>query len=104
MAEVILTSENFKNEVLESSIPVLVDFWATWCGPCRMLAPIVEEIANDYDGKLKVCKVDVDDNAELAIEFKVNVIPTLIYFEKGKAKWKNTGYLSKDALEEMINQ
>ncbi|MBQ2252169.1 MAG: thiol reductase thioredoxin, partial [Clostridia bacterium] len=71
MAEIIITKENFEKEVLNSDIPVLVDFWATWCGPCRMLAPIIEEIAQDYDGKVKVGKVNVDEEEELAVKFGI---------------------------------
>ena len=83
MAEVTLTKENFDKEVLESKIPVLVDFWATWCGPCRMLAPIIAEIAEENAGKIKVCKVDVDEQPDLASRFRISSIPTLLVFKDG---------------------
>ena len=83
MAEIKLTTENFENEVMGSEIPVLVDFWASWCGPCRMLAPILEEIAKEYDGKVKVGKVNVDEEPALATAYNVSVIPTLILFKGG---------------------
>ena len=102
MAEVIITKENFENEVLKSDIPVLVDFWATWCGPCRMLAPIVEEIANENEGKLKVGKIDVDQQPELAMQFRVASIPTLILFKEGKAVAQSLGYKPKAQIEAML--
>ena len=80
MAELVLTEQNFEEEVLRAKQPVLVDFWATWCGPCRMLAPVIEEIANEYEGKVKVGKVNVDDERELALQFGVNSIPTVMVF------------------------
>lgn len=96
--EVILTKQNFEQEVLKSEIPVIVDFWATWCGPCKMIAPILEEIAKEYEGKIKVAKANVDDEMALAIEYKVEVIPTLFYFEKGKVKNKTVGVLEKKEI------
>ena len=84
MYETILTKDNFDAEVLESDLPVLVDFWATWCGPCMMLAPTIEQIAKDYGDKYKVCKVDVDDQPQLAMRFGINTIPTLLIFKDGK--------------------
>jgi len=102
MAEVIITKENFENEVLKSDIPVLVDFWATWCGPCRMLAPIIEEIAEEQAGKIKVGKIDVDQQPELAMTFRVASIPTLILFKDGKAVAQSLGYKPKAQIEEML--
>ena len=102
--EVILSKENFKNEVLESQIPVIVDFWATWCGPCRMIAPILEEIAKEYDGKIKVGKANVDEQMELAMEYKVEVIPTLFYFKDGQMKAKTVGVMTKEEILNKVNE
>lgn len=101
--EVVITEKNFNEEVVNSSIPVLVDFWATWCGPCRMIAPIVEEIAKEYDGKIKVGKVNVDDEMQLAVKFGIVSIPTLLYFENGEVKNKLIGYCQKDEIVKLIN-
>ena len=95
MSEVRLTKNNFKDEVLNSDIPVLVDFWATWCGPCRMVAPIVEEIADEYDGRIKVGKVNVDEEPELAMQFRVASIPTLMVFKNGQLVNTAVGYRPK---------
>lgn len=95
MNEVRLTKNNFKDEVLNSNIPVLVDFWATWCGPCRMVAPIVEEIADEYDGRIKVGKVNVDEEPELSMQFRVASIPTLMVFKNGQLVNTAVGYRPK---------
>lgn len=95
MNEVRLTKNNFRDEVLNSDIPVLVDFWATWCGPCRMVAPIVEEIADEYDGRIKVGKVNVDEEPELSMQFRVASIPTLMVFKNGKLVNTAVGYRPK---------
>lgn len=102
MAEVVITKNNFESEVLKSNIPVLVDFWATWCGPCRMLAPIIEEIANENEGTLKVGKVDVDEQSELAMKFGIMSIPTLILFKDGKPVAQSLGYKPKAQIEAMF--
>ena len=100
MKEVILTAENFEKEVLGSEIPVLVDFWATWCGPCKMLAPELEKFAEQADGKVKVGKINVDEQMELAIKYKVEVIPTLMLFKSGQLVRKDTGFMKLDELKQ----
>ena len=102
MAEVIITESNFESEVLSSKIPVLVDFWATWCGPCRMLAPIIEEIAKENEGTLKVGKVNVDEEPGLAARFRVTGIPTVILFRNGVAEKTSVGYVPKSTLEALL--
>lgn len=97
-----LTKENFAQEVLQSDKPVLVDFWATWCGPCRMLAPVIEEIANEYAGKVKVGKVNVDDERELALEYGVSSIPTVMVFQNGEVKETSVGYRPKEEIEQLL--
>lgn len=101
--EITLTKENFEQEVLKSELPVLVDFWAPWCGPCRMLAPTVEEIAKEYDGKIKVGKVNVDDESELAKQFGIMSIPTVILFKNGQEAKKSIGLVEKEELVEMFS-
>ncbi len=96
--EVELTLTNFEDEVAKSEVPVLVDFWATWCGPCRMIAPEVEALAEEFDGKIKVGKVNVDDEQELAVKYGVSSIPTLILFKNGEVAAKSIGYKKKDDL------
>ena len=102
MAEITLTKDNFKEEVLDSALPVLVDFWASWCGPCRMIAPTVEEIAKEYDGKIKVGKVNVDDEADLASEYDIMYIPTLMVFKGGKVITTSNGVKRKDEILKML--
>ena len=102
MAEVKITSGNFEQEVLKSDIPVLVDFWATWCGPCMMLSPVIEEIAKEYEGKIKVGKVNVDEESALAVKYRVASIPTLILFKNGAADKMTVGYQSKEQLKEFL--
>lgn len=102
MAEITLTNENFEQEVLNSDIPVLVDFWATWCGPCKMVGPIVSEIAEEYEGKIKVGKVNVDEQNELAEKYRVSAIPTLIAFKDGQILNLAVGYRQKEDLLAMF--
>ena len=102
MAEIKITKENFEDEVVKSGVPVLVDFWATWCGPCRMIAPIVEEIALENEGVLKVGKVNVDEQPELANAFRIDSIPSLILFKGGKVVSKAIGYRPKSEIEKMF--
>ena len=102
--ELTLTKSNFDSEVLNSSTPVLVDFWASWCGPCKMLAPIIENLANEYAGKLKVGKVNVDDEGLLASEYGIVSIPTVIIFVNGKIVEKIVGANSQDEYEDIIDK
>ena len=102
MSEIVLNSSNFEEEVLGSKTPVLVDFWATWCGPCRMLAPVIAQIAVKYEGTVKVGKVDVDENPELAESFNVSSIPTLILFKDGKPVAQRAGGAPMPLIEAFI--
>ncbi|MGN1127451.1 MAG: thioredoxin [Candidatus Flemingiibacterium sp.] len=102
MAEITLTKDNFAKEVKESQIPVLVDFWAPWCGPCRMLGPVVAEIAEEYAGRVKVGKVNVDDEPELAAAFNVSSIPTVIVVKNGVVTEVSIGYKPKSELVKLI--
>lgn len=102
MTVVKLTDDNFEEEVTFSEIPVLVDYWATWCGPCKMVGPIVEEIASEYAERLKVAKLDVDTNQDLAIQQNVISIPTLLIFKEGKVVAQQVGAMSKTKLTEFI--
>ncbi len=97
-----VTDASFDSEVLSSDLPVLVDFWAEWCGPCKMIAPVLNEIADEYAGKIKVCKVDVDANPEVPPKFGIRGIPTLIIFKGGNAEATKVGALSKTQLTEFV--
>jgi len=98
MSEVKLTDKTFEEEVLKSDTPVLVDFWAEWCGPCKMQGPIIEELAKDYEGKAKIGKLDVDANPNMAQKHGVLSIPTLIIFKGGEVVWQGIGLQQKEAL------
>ena len=100
--EIELYKETFEQEVLQSDIPVLVDFWATWCGPCKMIAPIVKEIADEYDGKILVGKVNVDEEPDLTMQYNVSSIPTLMVFKNGQLANKAIGYREKDEILKML--
>ena len=100
--QVMVNDSSFKQEVLESDIPVLVDFWAPWCAPCHMVAPAVEEIAREYQGKIKVCKVNVDEASRTAANYGIMSIPTLSIFKSGQVMEQIVGAGSKAALEEKI--
>ena len=100
--EIDLKDEDFKKEVLDSDLPVLVDFWAPWCGPCSMLGPVIKELADDYQGKMKVCKLNIGEGKASAAEYGVMSIPTLIFFKDGKVVDKIVGVLPKARLEEKI--
>lgn len=100
--EVTITKDNFEAEVLRSEIPVLVDFWATWCGPCRMLAPVISEIAEEYAGTVKVGKVNVDEEPELAMQFRVDSIPTVMLFKEGRLVNTTVGFRPKEQITAML--
>ena len=98
-----VTDSSFEEEVINSSGPVLVDFWAEWCGPCKMIAPVLDELAGEYAGKLKICKLDVDANPETAPKYNVKGIPTMIIFKGGNAEGRKVGALSKSPLAAFID-
>ncbi len=102
MSEIILTTANFEKEVLQSEIPVLVDFWATWCGPCRMLAPVIAQIAQEQEGKIKIGKVDVDEEPELAYRYGIASIPTLKVFKDGAVVKSSVGVIPKPMIEALF--
>ncbi len=102
--EIELNSANYEGEVLKSDIPVLVDFWASWCGPCKMVAPIISQLAEEYEGKVKVCKVNVDNEGALAAQNAIVSIPTVILFVNGKAVKKLVGAHSIDDYEDAIDE
>ena len=103
MAEIQLTDDTFDKDVIQSSRPVLVDFWAPWCGPCRMLAPVVEEIAKEYTGKVKVGKINTDEHPNAASRFKISAIPTLLFFKEGKVVEQLVGVHSKAEIKKTLD-
>ena len=101
--QIVYTSDsNFENDVLKSSVPVLVDYWAEWCGPCKMIAPILDEIAGDYQGKLKIAKVNVDENQQVTQKYGIRSIPTLMIFKGGSVQAQKVGAMSKSQLTAFI--
>lgn len=103
MAEITVTNDKFQNEIMDSDLPVLIDFWASWCGPCKMIAPIVEEIAEEYDGVIKVGKVNVDEEPFLAAQFGVVSIPTLIVIKDGRQVNSAVGYRTKEDIIKLLD-
>lgn len=99
-----ITKSNFEKEVISSEIPVVLDFWATWCGPCKMLSPVLDELAAEYSDRARFCKVNVDDELELSARFGIASIPTLIFFKNGEILKKTGGYREKDELEETLKE
>ncbi len=99
-----ITDANFEHEILQANVPVLVDFWATWCGPCKTIAPFVEELANELEGKLKVAKLDVDNNQQTAMKFGIRSIPTLLVFKGGKVVEQIVGAAPKKLLLDKISK
>ena len=104
MAELKITRENFENEVMKSNIPVLIDFWAPWCGPCRMMGPVIEQLADEYEGKAKVGKVNVDEEGELSQAFGVMSIPTIVLVKDGKVVKQAVGARPKAEVEAMLQE
>ena len=104
MKPVELNETNFDQEVLKASTPVLVDFWALWCGPCKMIAPIVDELASEYEGQLKIGKVDVDHNQQIAMQYGIRSIPTLLVFKSGKVVEQIVGAAPKKSLVEKLSK
>lgn len=103
MSELVITKENFEKEVMHSELPVMIDFWASWCGPCKMLAPVVAELAKELDGKAKVGKVNVDEQPELAAAFQISSIPTVVVVKNGKMTQSSVGVRPKQQLLEMLS-
>ncbi len=99
-----LNNDNFDAEVIQSDVPVMVDFWATWCGPCRMIAPIVEELVGEYEGKMKIAKLDVDSNQDVAMKFKIMSIPNVLFFKGGEVVDQIIGAVPKKQFTEKIDK
>jgi len=103
MKPITISDDNFESEVLKSEQPVLIDFWAAWCGPCKMIAPVVEELAGEYDGKVKIGKLDVDNNQQTAIKYGVRSIPTLLVFKNGEVKETIIGAVPKAQIAQKLD-
>ena len=99
----VATDQNFEAEVLKSDVPVLVDFWAVWCGPCRMIAPVIEELANEYEGKAKIAKLNVDENPQISMAYGIRSIPTLLIFKGGEIVDQIVGAVPKNVIAEKLN-
>jgi len=99
-----ITSDNFESDVLKSDEPVLMDFWAEWCGPCKVLAPILDQIADEYKGRLQIAKLDVEKSQNIAMQFGVRSIPTLILFKEGVVEAQHVGMLSKEQLTKLLDE
>lgn len=99
-----VSAANFESEVLKSNLPVLVDFWAPWCGPCRMIAPVVEAISNEFAGKIKVVKLNTDDSPQIAAQYQIMGIPTLMFFKSGKVVDRITGYVDQKTLSNKVKE
>ncbi|MDA8130440.1 MAG: thioredoxin [Elusimicrobia bacterium] len=104
MSEIQLTDANFEQEVEKSDMPVLVDFWAPWCGPCRMLAPVIEELAKEYDGKVKVCKLNTDEAQDTAGKYRISAIPTVLIFKKGELVQQLVGLQPKEEIKKHLDE
>lgn len=102
MSVIHLTSDNFNQEVMESNVPVLIDFWATWCGPCKMMAPVMDEIASEVGEKAKICKVNIDEQVDLATQYGVMSIPTFVVLKNGKETARTVGAQSKDSILKLL--
>ena len=103
MATLHLTDDTFENEVINSKGSVVVDFFAPWCGPCKMLAPVIDQLAESYDGKVKICKVDIDENQRVTNNFRVQSVPTIVFFKDGKEIGRSSGYRDFDDMSELID-